>query len=87
MIHTIRSRLKVVEQVKKNTVVPEMVMIYWDDAKGKWIAKEQYIKRNSKGKPIAGTGKSKLISLDSPEEYQLPVGFKGVVLNEGRIID
>lgn len=82
MIHTIRNRLEAVERSKKNMNVPEVVFIYWDDNKACWIAKEQYIKKNSKGKPITKTGTVKQIPLEAPEDYTPPEGFRGSILIE-----
>ena len=83
MLQTIKSRLQVIEQAKKTVNVPELVIIYWDALNGSWIAKEQYVKKNSKGKVIKGTGKEKKILLNSPKDYKAPEGFKGTLLIEG----
>ena len=82
MIYNIRSRLKTVEHRKKQYTVPAFVMIYFDDAKGTWIAKEQYIKTDSKGKVIPKSGKEVLIPLDNPEDYAPPKGYTGSILFE-----
>ena len=87
MIQSLKKRLEVIEQTTIKTEIPVLVMIYKDDSTQKWVAKEQYIKMSSKGKIIPQTGYEKIIPLEKPEDYKRPQGFKGVILNEGRIFD
>ena len=83
MIHNIRSRLSAVEHSKKDSSIPVLVIVFWDEGKQQWYAKEQYVKTNSKGKILPRTGKTKLIPLESPDSYKAPEGFRGSVLKEG----
>ena len=85
MIYTIKNRLQALEKVKKNTDIPEIVIIFWDEAEHHWIAKEQYIRKSSKGKIIPNTGRTRTIFLDNPDSYVPPEGFKGSILKEGVI--
>lgn len=78
----IRNRLQALEDRNRNMDLPELVMIFWDDEKNRWIAKEQYVKKSLKGKIIPNTGKVKLIPLDDPEDYRPPEGFRGKILIE-----
>ena len=78
----IRKRLQALEQVKKEPV-PELVNIFWDEAKKQWSAQEQYVSKDQKGKIIPFTGKVKLIPLDDPDSYRPPEGFRGTVINAG----
>lgn len=82
MIQMIRKRLQVLEQAKK-TAVPELVIIFWDDAKGRWIAKEQYARKSVKGGVVPFSGRCKLIPLERPEDYEPPEGFTGTIISEG----
>lgn len=85
MLQMIKNRLQAIEKVKRPVNVPELVMIYWDSSINCWIAKEQYVKRNSKGKIINRSGYTKAVLLDCPEEYKAPEGFGGKVLFEGEL--
>jgi hypothetical protein len=81
----IRNRLQALEDRNRNMDLPELVMIYWDDEKNRWIAKEQYVKKSLKGKILPNTGKVKLIVLADPEDYRPPEGFRGKILIEGEL--
>lgn len=83
MMHNIRSRLQAVERSKVKNNVPEFVLIYYDEKFSCWIAKEQYVKKTTKGKTIKGTGRSKYVRLASPDEYIPPEGFVGAIIKEG----
>ena len=83
ILQVIKRRLQIVEQANRPVNTPELVFICWDDVNQSWLAKEQYMKKNSKGKIIPYSGKTKLISLDSPDSYEPPEGFRGVILKEG----
>ena len=85
MILTIKKRLQAIEQAKANVNVPDVVIIFWDESEGHWIAKEQYTRKNTKGKVIPYSGKVKLIPLESPEDYKPPEGFSGTIMIEGEI--
>ena len=78
----IKKRLQVLEQAKKEPV-PELVNIFWDEGKNQWIAQEQYVSKDQKGKIIPFTGRVKLIPLDDPYSYRPPEGFRGTVINAG----
>lgn len=78
----IRNRLQALEQAKKEPV-PELVNIFWDEGKNQWIAQEQYVSKDQKGKIIPFTGRVKLIPLDDPDSYRPPEGFRGTVINAG----
>ena len=82
MIHKMRSRLQAVENAKKGVGVPDLVIIFWDESKNQWIAKEHYVKKTSKGKVIPRTGRIKTIPLNDPDEYRPPEGFKGSIIHE-----
>ena len=83
MIREIRKRLQILEQAKQKVEVPDLVIIFWDETKNQWIAQEQYVKKNPRGKVIPESGTVKLIPLDRPEDYKPPEGFRGTVINEG----
>ncbi len=83
MIHKIRSRLQALENAKKGAGVPDLVIIFWDEAKKQWTAREQYIRKNSKGKVIGRTGMIRFIPLESPDSYKAPEGFRGTIIHEG----
>ena len=83
MMHNIRSRLQAVERSKVKNNTPELVLIFYDEKHSSWVANEKYVKKNSKGQPIKGTGKDKFIRLSSPDEYIPPEGFKGAIIKEG----
>ena len=85
MILTIKKRLQAIEQAKANVNVPDVVIIFWDESEGHWIAKEQYTRKNTKGKVIPYSGKVKLITLESPEDYKPPEVFSGTIMIEGEI--
>lgn len=85
VIYKIRSRLQALEKAKQTNAVPELVIIYWDDKKQQWIAKEQYVKKDSNRNIIKNSGTVKLIPLDNPDSYIPPEGFKGSILKEGVI--
>ena len=85
MIHKIRSRLQAVENAKKGVGVPDLVIIFWDESKNQWIAKEHYVKKTFKGKVIPRTGRIKTIPLNDPDEYRPPEGFKGSIIHEGEL--
>lgn len=78
----IRKRLQALEQAMKEPV-PELVNIFWDEGKNQWIAQEQYVSKDQKGKIIPFTGRVKLIPLDDPYSYRPPEGFRGTVINAG----
>ena len=78
----IKKRLQVLEQAMKEPV-PELVNIFWDEGKNQWIAQEQYVSKDQKGKIIPFTGRVKLIPLDDPYSYRPPEGFRGTVINAG----
>lgn len=80
MFQLIRNRLQAVEQARKKSDAPDIVTIYQDSMNGGWIAKEQYVKKNLKGKVIPHSGTVKLIPLINPEEYSPPEGFRGTIL-------
>ena len=82
MIHKIRSRLQAVENAKKGVGVPDLVVIFWDESRKQWIAQEQYVKKTSKGKVIPRTGRIRTISLNDPDSYRPPEGFKGSIIHE-----
>lgn len=83
MIREIKNRLQVIERTKKNSSVPDLVLIFWDETRGQWVAKEQYVKKSARGTVLPNSGKVKLIPLNNPEDYIPPEGFKGTVLMEG----
>lgn len=85
MLQKIKSRLQAVEMAKQKVNVPDLVFIYWDARKCSWVAKEQYTKKDSKGKVVPLSGRTKTIKLDSPDSYKAPEGFIGRVLIEGDI--
>ena len=78
----IKKRLQVLEQAMKEPV-PELVNIFWDEGKNQWIAQEQYVSKDQKGKIIPFTGKVKRIPLDDPDSYRPPEEFRGTVINAG----
>ena len=80
MFQMIRNRLQAVEQARKKSDAPDVVMVYRDSVNGGWIAQEQYVKKNLNGKVIPHSGTVKLIPLINPEEYRPPEGFRGTIL-------
>lgn len=87
MQYNIRNRLQNIEHRKKKINVPVLVFIYFDEDKGTWIAQEQYMKADKKGKAIPRSGKVKLIPLEDSSSYNPPTGFKGQIINEGVILE
>lgn len=87
MKYNIRNRLQIIEHRKKQINVPVVVFIYFDNVKGIWIAQEQYVKMDKKGKVIPRSGTVKLIPLESSSAYHPLTGFKGQIINEGVIFE
>lgn len=87
MNDNILKRIQVLEHMKKEIEVPDLVFIETDQEHNKVIATEQYFKKDLKGNVVKGGGKEKKILLNSPEEYQVKKGFKGSIFYDEENIE
>lgn len=79
MKHDVKNRLNKLEFVQRNHAVPELIFISKDESG--YTIKEQYVKYGSNEKIIKGSGTEKIIKVENREDYVLPEGFKGVLLD------
>lgn len=83
MKESIKRRLQAVETMKLKNVIPDFVIVFYDDSLKSWIVRETFTKKNPKGGVVFGSGFIKLTKINTPEEYKPPEGFTGTIINEG----
>ena len=75
----IRKRIEVLEQKTKLVTVPDLVHIFKSDKGDKWIVREDYNKKDTKGNILQG-GSHKEFMIDDYKDYVIKPDFVGTLL-------